>query len=329
MKVYDKNGYLNIEGLLSQSFTFNFFIGGRGTGKTYGILKYILMYNKKVFFIRRTQAQADIISKPEFNPFRPISKEVEVKSESKYHSAFYIEDRCIGYCAGLSTFSKIRGFDASDIDIIFYDEFIPELHESRMRHEADALLNAYETINRNRELQGREPVKLVCAANSNRIDNVILQRFGLLVPLQKMIKSGAEVWCDRKKSIQLVYLSVSPISESKKQTALYTAVNSDEFKDMSVGNRFAELPEHVVSRNLSEYRIMLKIGDLGVYVRRSGELGFYVRQTKETAKKEYGTGEQERQRFLLENPFITRWQAAGMIEFENLEIYTRFIEYLT
>lgn len=329
MRLYKKSGFLNVEGLLSQPFTFNFLIGGRGTGKTYGILEYILKYNKKVFFIRRTQAQADIVSKPEFNPFRPICSEVYVKSESKYHSAFYYKERCIGYISGLSTFAKIRGFDASDIDIMFYDEFIPELHEQRIAHEDAALFNAYETVNRNRELAGRDPVKLVCAANSNRIDNIILQKFGLLVPLQKMIQTGKEIWTDSEKSMLLVYLSESPISEQKRSTVLYSALGSGDFVDMSVGNQFAEMPDNIQSRRLSEYRLLEKIGDIGIYVARSGELRFYVRRTKETAGREYGTTEQERKRFRMENPFLPRWITGGCIEYESLDIYTEFNSYLT
>lgn len=330
MKLYKQTGYLNIEGLLMQPFTFNFFIGGRGTGKTYGILEYILKYRKKVFFIRRTQAQADIVSKPEFNPFRPIDPSIVIRSESKYHSAFYQGDACVGYISGLSTFAKIRGFDASDIDIMFYDEFIPELHELQIRHEDAALLNAYETVNRNRELAGRDPVKLVCAANSNRIDNIILQRFGLLEPLQKMIRTGREIWTDPERSVQLVYLSDSPISAAKKKTALYQAVGQNsEFTQMSLDNQFAELPENIVSRPLDQYRILFRIDDLGVYVSRSGDLRLYVRRSKETAARYYANTEQDKKRIRIENPYLMQWFIAGIIDFESLAVYTEFREYLT
>lgn len=329
MKLYKSNGYLNIEGLLMQPYTFNFFIGGRGTGKTYGILEYILKYRKKCFMIRRTQAQAEIVSRKEFNPFRPIDPDISVQSESKYHSAFYSGETCIGYIAGLSTFAKIRGFDASDIEIMFYDEFIPELHEIKLKHEDAALLNAYETVNRNRELNGLSPVKLVCAANSNRIDNIILQRFGLLKPLQRMMKTGKQIWTDEKRSIQLVYLTDSPISEKKRNTALYQAVGKGDFAEMSISNRFAELPEHVVSRPLSEYRILFKVGDLGVYVSRSGEMRLYVRPTKETASRNYGTTEQEKKRLRAENPFLMQWVISGRFEYESLDVYTEFMELLT
>lgn len=329
MKLYKKNGYLNIEGLLMQPFVFNFIVGGRGTGKTYGILEYALKYHKKIFIIRRTQAQAEIVGRKDFNPFRPIDPEITVQSESKYHSAFYKGEQCIGYIAGLSTFAKIRGFDASDIDLMFYDEFIPELHETKLKHEDAALLNAYETVNRNRELSGRDPVKLICAANSNRIDNIILQRFHLLDPLQKMTKTGREIWTDPARSLQLVFLSSSPISKAKSGTALYTAVGDGDFADMSINNKFAEIPENIVSRSLKEYRILFRVGDLGVYTARSGQLRFYVCPTKETPSRFYDTTEQEKKRLRMENPYLMQWIISDLFDFESLNVYTEFMDYLT
>lgn len=324
MNIYDKTGYLNIEGLLSQPFVFNFFIGGRGTGKTYGILKYILDHDLKVLFVRRLQSQVDIISKPEFNPFLAVDDTVEVKSASKYHAAFFRDGRAIGYMVALSTFSKIRGFDASDIDIIFYDEFIPELHERPIKNEESALFNAYETTNRNRELQGRKPVKLVCAANSNRIDNPILQGFGLLRRLEKMIRTGKELYQDKDKSLQLVYLSFSPISEQKEDTALYRALHGSQFSEMSLGNRFAFSADRVQSRNLKQYRILFRIGDIGFYSDRQKGNSFYVRITKETARRNYENTVDGIKEMRMDFPYIQIWNIQGYIFYEDLDVYTRF-----
>ena len=329
MKLYLKSGYLNVEGLLRQSLTFNFLIGGRGTGKTYGILKYILDQHLKVFFIRRLQSQIDIISKPEFNPFNALDRAVEIKPASKYHSAFFRNGQCIGYCAALSTFSKIRGFDASDIDIMFFDEFIPEAHERPLKNEDAALFNAYETVNRNRELDGRKPLILVCAANSNRINNEILQGFDLLPDLEKMMRKGQEVYIDQKRSILLAYLAGSPISDAKSETALYKALKGSDFEEMSIYNRFSYESARITSKNLGAYRILFRLGNLGFYVSRGGRTEFYVRETSEDARKIYGTTDEEIKRFRNENPFVGLWNVKGWIIYENLDVYTRFTRYLT
>ena len=329
MKLYLKNGYLNIEGLLRQSLTFNFMIGGRGTGKTYGILKYILDNRLKVFLVRRHQTQVDIISKPEFNPFKALERDIEVRSSSKYHSSFYRGEECIGYVAALSTFSKIRGFDASDIDIMFYDEFIPEAHERPIKDEAAALFNAYETINRNRELQGRKPLVLVCAANSNRIDNVILQGFNLLPRLEKLAKSGKELSIDHERSILLAYLHESPISEAKADTVLYKALRGEKYSDMAIENRFEFSGDRIESKDLRQYRLMVKVGSLGVYIHRHERSNFYVRTTKETARYEYDDTADDLKKFRSEFPFVAIWDVKGLIHYENLDVFTRFRNYLT
>ena len=64
MGLYDNNGYLDIEKIIRCGQPFIFIVGGRGTGKTYGMLKYVLDNNIPFIYMRRTQAQADIINKP-------------------------------------------------------------------------------------------------------------------------------------------------------------------------------------------------------------------------------------------------------------------------
>ena len=46
-ELYDSNGYVNIKGILETGCPFIFIWGGRGTGKTYGILKHAVENNKK------------------------------------------------------------------------------------------------------------------------------------------------------------------------------------------------------------------------------------------------------------------------------------------
>ena len=94
MKIYDPNGYVNIEGILSEGYPFNFLIGGRGVGKTYTALKVAREKRYKFMLMRRTQSQADLISKPEFSVFKPLNQDllinVEVERISKYNSMFFI-----------------------------------------------------------------------------------------------------------------------------------------------------------------------------------------------------------------------------------------------
>ena len=62
MKRFLESGYADIESILSVGVPFIFLIGGRGTGKTYGALKYAVTHKRKIMLMRRTQSQADLIN---------------------------------------------------------------------------------------------------------------------------------------------------------------------------------------------------------------------------------------------------------------------------
>ena len=53
MRLYDKNGYVNIPEILKHEAVFIFIYGGRGTGKTYGALKEMKEGNHKFIYMRR------------------------------------------------------------------------------------------------------------------------------------------------------------------------------------------------------------------------------------------------------------------------------------
>ena len=93
MKIFDTSGYVNVKGILEEGYPFNFLVGGRGTGKTYTTLKVAKEEGRKFMLMRRTQSQADLISKPEFSVFKPLNEDlgwnVQVRRISKYNSAFY------------------------------------------------------------------------------------------------------------------------------------------------------------------------------------------------------------------------------------------------
>ena len=273
MKIYDSSGYVNIEGILREGYPFTFICGGRGTGKTYTSLQTARNQGWKFILLRRTQAQADLISKPEFSVFKPLNEDngwsVFPERVSKYNSAFVENDKQIGYTAALSTLSNMRGFDASDIKLIIYDEFIPEKHERPIKHEADALWNAYETINRNRELKGVAPVQLLCLANANDITNPVFESLGLIRIADRMQKKGTERWTDDKRGIQLIMLQRSPISRKKGQTVLYNLTEGSGFSRMSLENSFNVDRQHVRPRPLGEYVPVCAIGELFIYRHKS------------------------------------------------------------
>ena len=341
--LYTTDGWVNVPAIRSymraNNLPFCFCTGGRATGKTYGALQDARKLaladpngRSKFILVRRTQAQVDIISKQELSPFKRIDLDnavfTDVRPVSKFTTGFFVEDVPIGYAAALSTFSNMRGFDASDVNLIIFDEFIPEAHEKPIRNESDALLNLYETVNRNRELQGQDPVQLMCYANSNNLANAIFSGLGLISIAEKMEKKHRSEWIVQDRGILLLNLNASPISVKKRATALYRLAGEDSsFGKMALSNSFrSETGSRHGSRNIQEYRPILVVGDLCVYEHKSKE-EFYVCDIISGTPDVYGSSKTELQRFKSSCIWLWRYYMSGDIVFRDLETEILFQTY--
>ena len=333
MRRFLENGYADIESILSVGVPFIFVIGGRGTGKTYGALKYCIEHKKKIMLMRRTQSQADLINRQEFSPFKAVSADlgvdIVVDSVNKYSSAFYLDELCLGYSCALSTVSNLRGFDASDIKLLIYDEFIPEKHERPIKNEGTALLNAYETMNRNRELKGQEPLQVLALANAFDIANPIFRDLGLIDVCEKMKHKGNPVYVNKQRGLCIVMLDGSKISAKKKQTALYKLTENNSFNEMALANDFAYNDDSgIKSQSIKDYKIKCGVGDLYIYEHRS-ENRYYITEYKSGSCDYYAGDEVEVARFL--KVYGRRLYAAYMgrrVLFENMLVKSLFEWYI-
>lgn len=325
-KLYDKNGYLNMEYVIETDVPFIFVIGARAVGKTYGALKYVVVRDKKHILMRRTQAQCDVISKPEFSPYKSINidcgTDIDLSQSISKNSHAIMnlakDSPYMGFTCALSTVSNIRGLDASDCELLLYDEFIPEKHERPLKNEASAFFNAYETFNRNRELQGKPALKAVCLANSNDMGNPLFMALGLVLTVEKMLANGVEKWVDYSRGIAVFCVSDSKISEAKKNTALYKAVGEDnEFSRMALSNEFSyDDTSREKSRRLVEYRPIVAVGELCIYRHKSSG-SYYVTGHKSGNPKTYGTSSVELSRFQIDQRRLWVQYMNNNIEFEN------------
>ena len=338
MKIFDASGYVNVKGILDEGYPFNFLVGGRGTGKTYTTLKVAKEEGRKFMLMRRTQSQADLISKPEFSVFKPLNEDlgwnVLVRRISKYNSAFYEpqndEDdigKEIGYTCALSTISNMRGFDASDIELIIYDEFIPEKHERLLKNEADAIFNAYETMNRNREIKGIAPIQMICLANANDITNPVFESLKLIRIADKMQKGNTDRWTDEKRGIQLIMLHRSPISKRKASTVLYNLTEGSDFANMALDNDFNVDRQHVKPRPLSEYVPICSIGELCIYRHKSEHRFYASTHLSGVFNRKYSQTEADRLHY--QRLYRVHWDLyiSGKIDFEDVLSEKLFLKY--
>ena len=342
MNIFREDGYLDMGAIMGRNYPFTLVCGGRGTGKTFTALYETINDNIPFMLMRRMQTQVDMINKPEFSPFKAHERvfgwHIGLEKISKNNSAIYRQElfddgyKCvgapIGYTAALATISNMRGFDASDVRRVIFDEFIPERHERPIKNEASAIYNAYETINRNRELNGEQPLQMVFLANSNRLDNPLFMELRLVTRAERMLKTGQHIWTDDERGIMLVMFNDSPISAKKEQTSLYKLTSGSEYAAMALRNDFnTENTGSVRNRPLKEYNPIVKIGELTIYRHKGENRSLYVSAHKTGSPPEYGTGEIERGRFCRAYNWLWLDYLESKVEFESTMCELLFQQY--
>lgn len=318
MSLFLDNGFVNMPRLFASRLPFIFVVGGRGTGKTYGALEYVrkqALDGKKFIYMRRTQDQVDKISQDDFSPFKSIDEltgtitTVQKMAGKTFSFIDATSDKTLGYCFALSTFAKMRGFDASDVSTLVFDEFIPEKHERQIKNEAEAFFNAVETINRNRELTGGEPLQCVLLSNANNMGNPLFLELGLVSRATKMLSKGVDTYRDEKRGLMLVIIQNSPISEAKKQTALYKLTEGSSFQKMAIDNDFDEQCSNLRHAPLKELRPLVGVGEITIYTHKS-ENWLYVSTHRTGSPLTFGSSVAELNRFRLQYMWV--WEAYMM-----------------
>lgn len=330
LTLYDSNGYLNMPEIIESGYPMIFIAAARGTGKTYGICKYFLEHENNVMLLRRTQAEADLQMDHDscsfFEPSLDLGKEYNLMKAGKNNARVFYGNGS-AFIAGLSTFANIRGaFNFRDVTHIFYDEFIPEPHVKRIKAEGFALANLYESVNRNREIQDREPVKLICAANSMNLANDYFIYFGLIKDAEEMLKTGEEYRIIGDKL--LIIPHDSPISKKKAKTVLYKNVQQ-EFSDMALKNEFILNDFTYVQKHvLKEYQALLRVGQLTIYKHKS-EKQYFISMTPAETKKVYKDSYADLQRFRRDYWRLSGHYLDGRIRFADyycLSLFERYFD---
>lgn len=264
---------------------FQIFIGGRGIGKTYSALSSTLESDSKYMFMRRTAAEIEAVCNNLANPFKVINRDFKrnigveyiPKQGYGYFGNTDIRDEkevlvdVLGYAAPLSTFSKIRGVDFSDVEYVIFDEFIPEKHVHKINAEGDAFLHFYESVNRNREFEGRPPLRVYLLANAINLNNQILLALGVVSIIAEMKIHGRHRYTDKERGVYIELMENAEFKERKGETALYRLTGGTSFSEQALNNEFTDDSFVSIDRNvkLIEYKPMFRFGSYTVYTHKS------------------------------------------------------------
>lgn len=321
---------------------FSAFIGGRGIGKTYSTIDALedpeLMQGKKFIYLRNTDKQIKTCASAFGNPFKKWNtdhnRHIEIESEGEHYNIIekiYTENNkgkkvldhvdFFGYAVGLSTFENLRGVDLSDVDYVLFDEFI---EKKRLKfNQAETFMSFYETVNRNRELLGEEPLKVIMLSNAQKLDNPILVYLNFVTVIENMIRNDKHT--TRGKNF-MICLPESEVSEQKKETVLYQMIEGTAYYDQAISNQFSNDSFYGVKKcKIVEYVPVCKIDELYIYRHKStGKM--YITFTRAANVPEFSSTDQ---RLLFMKAYglnIVGMYAVGKVNFENFTVKSKMLE---
>lgn len=329
------SGYINMTGIIDMGYPFTFVTGARRTGKTFGTIKYMIDNNNSYIYMRRSGTELEACALPEFSPYTDINKQLGTniigKKRGKNALSFYqcSDDGEQLHAPGLalSTLHNLRGISGDAYDYIVYDEFIPEKTARPIKAEFDAWTNSYETLNSNRELDGRKAIQYIMLANANQAANPLYMGLGLVRQLEKMKRNNIIFWADDSRGLLLCNVEGSPISERKKQTALGRLTAGTDFYKMAYDNEFAfDDFSNIESRSLREYRPVVQVGEICIYKHKSRN-EYYVSEHTSGGPETYGISDREVEAFSRGAGRLRDAYLEGRMVFENYLTKVLFLKY--
>lgn len=229
---------------------FNVLFGGRGIGKTFSVLRHKVEWSietgRKFIWLRDTEtivkklfanhsltkAQEIAIANFPHTELRKIDDSINICTVDNDGNIIQI----LGYLMALSTFHNARGLNYEDVDCIIWDEFMPEDGVVKTKALGTLFDNMYETVNRNREFSGADPVQIILLSNTNDIYSEVLENWGIAGIIENMQQNDKRSYKDE--DIWIEFFSNKSFYEKKKNTFQYRLSHNEKFKNMALDNNF-------------------------------------------------------------------------------------------
>ena len=322
--------YTSITPYLNEEIYYNFFVGGRGVGKTHSTIEYLRKQKQKFIYLRTTTKELELAVVK--NDFAKQDSTINFQALKKDLYGIYKEDVLIGYGAALSTFKNLRGVDFSDVMIIFHDEFISERSARKVvKYELDALLNLLESINHNREFEGIDSCRYIGCANSNEIYNPYFIGLNILEELEVVLSNGQRIYKDPARCLQVVVLDApKEFIDAKRKTPLYRLAAGTEFEQMALENQFSYNDFSMVKDlNIKGFEPQFKIDDCVLWKRKNDDL-YILKKSTMRMRNCFNTRDDVDMKILykLYSNLFFRLIANNRIYFQNYEIKRKLFDIL-
>lgn len=242
-----KHPFYNYNKVCSYNGVFNFIIGGRGLGKTYGAkvraVKKFLKTGEMFIYLRRykTELEARTTFFTDFEHTMPdwdfrvkgmTAECAPVSTRGEEKRAW----RLMGYFMALSTTQAKKGMSFTNVTTIIFDEFIIErgvMHY--LNDEATVMTNFYSTVDR-----AQDKTTVFFLANSVSIMNPYFLEYEIRPD------EDTDILTKRKGFIVCHFPKAEDFANSVYQTRFGQFIQGTEYADYAIGNTFDDNHEELL-----------------------------------------------------------------------------------
>lgn len=223
----DSNIYWDINKSISRNCLFNFIVGNRGAGKTFGAKKFVISRfiktQEQFIYIRRYKTELKKIK--QF--FADIQSFFPTHTFNVKGSTFFIDGEPAGYAMALSNSKIEKSTSYPNVSTIIFDEFILDKgYHHYLPDEVTYFLEAYETIART-----RDNVRVYFLSNALTITNPYFLYFKIELPTAK---DNVRVQND----ILIEMVQNKEFIEFKNNTRFGKLVQGTKYGDYAINNVF-------------------------------------------------------------------------------------------
>ena len=274
------NLYWDIQIPLNYNALWNFILGMRGGGKTYGTLKWCIEKHLKArdkgekwqfLYVRRLKAELEKLTISRGGRlFNAVQKEFPDHTFKAESNVLYCDDEIIGYAQPLSTASILKSDSFPDVKVIIFDEFIIDNRGTYhyLKDEVTKFLDLYETIARNRD------VTVFFLSNAITVTNPYFDFFHLDKP-----RNGNIQRFGKNKQILVQNFVSEQLSAMKKQSRFGSIIQGTEYLEYAYDNEWLLDNDDFIEKKTqrAEYFLSLRYKDnwLGIWIDRM-QWVFYI-----------------------------------------------------
>lgn len=219
--------YYNADITLSRNRLFNFVIGPRGAGKTYGakkrVIKNFLKDGSQFVYLRRYETEMPNAQMRNF--FSDVSQEFPGIEFMCLNSTMKINGKIAGWYFPLSKGNMLKSIPFPNVTLIIFDEFIINTGMVRyLQNEVVTFLETYSTISRDRDVQ------VLFLANSITFINPYFVYFNI------SMEKGQKTKLMRDISVEL--FENADFTEHMKQTRFGRLISDTSYGNYAMENEF-------------------------------------------------------------------------------------------